>query len=213
MKNRLILLVCLLIVLILCRQCSPLLLVLVESLLLCSALGMPPLGATKVFFCTLSTLLWPQITILQSEKGEEEIDFLGQKFLQKSQRWKISNSWKLYTLSILLWDNSFSGSKTATFSQGTEMKEKWNPEFKPVLSFMVWEPWYSMAPDISSPFHSWEFSFVLGGGGLLARIMPGRQTNLKRTHFSALYLGLWQKNTWLHKKPWIQCLRGECVIT
>lgn len=68
MKNRLILLVCLLIVLILHRQCSPLLLVLVESLLLCSALGMPPLGATKVFF--LHIIHFIMATNHHSSKGK-----------------------------------------------------------------------------------------------------------------------------------------------
>lgn len=50
MKTRLIFLVCLLIVLILYRHRSPLLLVPVESLFLCSALGVPPLEGTKIFF-------------------------------------------------------------------------------------------------------------------------------------------------------------------
>lgn len=114
MKTRLIFLACLLIVLILYRHCSPSLLVPVESLFLCSALGVPPLAGTKIFFFyTLSSLLWPQITILQREKGEE-IDFLVQKFLQRPQRLKISNSWRLYILSILLRGKSFNGSKTAT---------------------------------------------------------------------------------------------------
>lgn len=91
MKTRLIFLVCLLIVLILYRHCSPLLLVPVESLFLCSALGVPPLEGTKIFFYTLSSLLWPQITILQREQ-EKEIDFLVQKFLQRPQRLTNSNS-------------------------------------------------------------------------------------------------------------------------
>lgn len=123
MKTRLIFLVCLLIVLILYRHCSPLLLVPVESLFLCSALGVPPLEGTKIFFYTLSSLLWPQITILQREQ-EKEIDFLVQKFLQRPQRLTISNSYRLYILSILLQGKSFNGSKQPHFSQDGKMKEK-----------------------------------------------------------------------------------------
>lgn len=67
----------------------------------------------KDIFYTLSSLLWPQITILQREK-EEEIDFLVQKFLQRPRRLKISNSWRSCILSILLRGKSFNGSKTAT---------------------------------------------------------------------------------------------------
>lgn len=67
MKTRLIFLVCLLIVLILYRHCSPLLLVPVESLFLCSALGVPPLEGTKIFF--LHIILFIMATNHYSSKG------------------------------------------------------------------------------------------------------------------------------------------------
>lgn len=68
MKTRLIFSVCLLIVLILYRHCSPLLLVPVESLFLCSALGVPPLAGTKIFF-TRYTLYY----------GHKSLVFKGKK--------------------------------------------------------------------------------------------------------------------------------------
>lgn len=68
--------------------------------LLCPWCAPPPFGYKDIFY-TLSSLLWPQITTLQREK-EEEIDFLVQKFLQRPRRLKISNSWGLCILSILL---------------------------------------------------------------------------------------------------------------
>lgn len=147
-----------------------------------------------------------------SSKYPIEIDSPVREFPRSPCRSNMSNSWTLTILSVLLWGRLFQRiKKEPHFLKTIRRKQKRKLNFKPVLSFSVWEPLTSLlqcAPNISAPCGSPELCFLLV---LLAKVMPERQRDLSRESVREFRIGLWQGSTRVNKKqPDVVSPRWSC---